>query len=143
MKQTGQKGFTLIELMITVAIIGILASIAYPSYQGYVQQTKESEAKAALVSFATAMSQFYLDGMTYEKAAGSSTSPTDTGSPWIFPDKVPIDGGTKTYSLTVVSASKSKFKLKAAPVDTSFETYCIDELGTKDDCSGSNNWEIH
>ena len=140
MKQTGQKGFTLIELMITVAIIGILASIAYPSYQGYVQRTTESEAKAALVSFATAMSQFYLDDMTYKGAAGSSTSPADTGSPWIFSPEVPIDGGAKTYDLKVVSADKSTFKLKAAPVDTSLETYCIDESGTKDDCSGNNKW---
>jgi type IV pilus assembly protein PilE len=141
--RTGQKAFTLIELMIVVAVIGILASIAYPSYQQYIKRSKESEAKAALVSFASTMSQFYLDGMSYKGAAGTSDSPTDTGSPWIFSKQVPLDSGTKTYDLKIISASKTAFKLKAAPVSGSdLATFCINEKGEKDDCNGGNtNWQ--
>jgi len=143
MQKSGQKAFTLIELMIVVAIVGILSAVAYPSYQSYVRTTKESEAKTALVSFASAMSQYYLDGMSYKGAAGSAASPKDTGAPWIFSSQVPIDSGTKTYSLTIKSSTKSTFTLKASPVDSSLKTYCINQLGNKSDktdCSWTNNW---
>jgi len=140
MQKSGQKAFTLIELMIVVAIVGILSAVAYPSYQSYVRTTKESEAKTALVSFASAMSQYYLDGMSYLGAAGSLASPKNTGSPWIFSSKVPIDSGTKTYGLTIQAATKSTFTLKASPVDSSLQTYCLDQLGSKTNCNGVNNW---
>jgi len=128
--------------MIAVAIVGILAAIAYPSYQQYVKKSKEAAAQAALVSFASAMSQYYLDGMTYKGAAGKRTSPADTGSPWIFSTQVPLDGGIKTYDLTIDSADDTTFTLKAIPVDRSLKTFCIDELGTKYDCvnKSNNNW---
>jgi len=140
MQQSGQKAFTLIELMIVVAIIGILSSIAYPSYQSYVQRTKEAEARTALVSFASAMSQYYLEDMTYLGAAGTQTSSKNTGEPWVFSSKVPIDSGTKTYDLTINAATKNSFTLKATPVNSNFATYCLDTLGNKTDCQGNNNW---
>ncbi len=141
MMRTGQNAFTLIELMIALAIVGILASIAYPSYQQYVKKSKEAAAQAALVSFASAMSQYYMDGMTYKGAAGTKASPQDTGAPWIFSSQVPLDAGTKTYDLSIVSADKTTFKLKATPVDSSLRTFCINDQGVKDDCNGTNNWD--
>ncbi len=140
MMKIGQQGFTLIELMIAVAIVGILASIAYPSYQAQIRQTKESEAKAALVSFANAMSQHYFEGMSYQGAAGTQATPANTGSPWIYANQVPVDGGTKTYDLSIVTATKTTFKVKANPVDSALKTFCINELGAKTDCAGNNNW---
>jgi len=144
MQKSGQKAFTLIELMIVVAIIGILSSIAYPFYQSYVQRTKEAEARTALVSFASMMSQYYLEGMTYEGAAGTQAAPKDTGKPWIFAKQVPIDarkgGAKKTYDLTINAATKNSFTLKATPVNSNFATYCLDTLGNKTDCQGNNNW---
>ncbi|WP_425356720.1 type IV pilin protein [methane-oxidizing endosymbiont of Gigantopelta aegis] len=127
--------------MIAVAIVGILASIVYPSYQSYITKSKEAAAQAALVSFASAMSQYYMEDMSYKGAAGTQASPTDTGTPWIFSDQVPLDSGTKTYDLTIDSATDATFKLKATPVDSSWRTFCIDEQGIKDDCNGTNNWD--
>lgn len=58
-------GFTLIELMITVAIIGILASIALPAYQNYVLRAGRAEGQAALLDASARQEQFYLGNKTY------------------------------------------------------------------------------
>lgn len=59
------KGFTLIELMIAVIIIGILASIVYPSYVEYVVKSARSEGVAAVMRVANLQEQYYLDNRTY------------------------------------------------------------------------------
>ena len=53
------KGFTLIELMIAVAIVGILAGIAYPSYQDSVRKSRRADAQGALLGFANAMERYF------------------------------------------------------------------------------------
>lgn len=60
-----QKGFTLMELMITVAIIGILASVALPSYNDYVRRGKLVEATSELSDGRIKMEQFFQDNRTY------------------------------------------------------------------------------
>jgi type IV pilus assembly protein PilE len=60
-----QTGFTLIELMIVVAVIGILAAIAIPNYSDYIKRGKAAEATSNLATLRVKMEQFYQDNRTY------------------------------------------------------------------------------
>jgi len=68
---TKQSGFTLLELMIAMAVIGILLAFALPSYQSYVQRGKLSEATATLADLRVKMEQYYQDNRNYGTAGGS------------------------------------------------------------------------
>ena len=58
-------GVTLMELLIVVAIIGILGAIAYPNYREFTARAKRNEARAALLKIATNQERFYLDNRSY------------------------------------------------------------------------------
>lgn len=68
-----QKGFTLIEVMIVVAIIGILAAIALPNYTDYVKRGKAAEATSMLANFRVRMEQSYQDNRVYTCPADLTT----------------------------------------------------------------------
>ena len=71
MKRSTQKGFTLIELMIVVAIIGILAAVALPAYQDYTKRAKVSEIILAASSCRTSISEVYQTGSLTNVAANN------------------------------------------------------------------------
>lgn len=100
------SGFTLIELMITVAVVGILAAIAYPSYIDQMRKSRRAEAQALLMSIAALQQQFLLDTRTYasDLAALNYTTPTTVArfytvavSPAAVPPPV-----VPTFTLTAV-----------------------------------------
>jgi len=69
----GQRGFTLIELMIVLVIIGIVASIAYPSYTRYVQKSVRTDAHAGLMQVASELERCYTRTYTYNNCSNSDT----------------------------------------------------------------------
>mgnify|MGYP003392402640 CR=1 FL=1 len=121
-----EKGFTLVELMIVVAIVGILAGIAYPSYQGSVMKSRRADAQGALLGFANAMERYFTEGNTYLGAAGTDATPLDTGSPRIYSATSPVGGGTAYYNLTISAATASSYTLSA----TRTGAQATDECGT-------------
>jgi len=71
------RGVTLIELMIVVVIIGILAAIAYPSYQEQTRKARRSDGKNSLAEIASRLEKFYAHCNTYTTNFGGSVSNTD------------------------------------------------------------------
>jgi len=70
-KMKNQKGFTLIELMIVIAIIGILAAIAIPQFSAYRKRSYDSSAQSDLRNAATAQEAYYVDASDYADTSGT------------------------------------------------------------------------
>ena len=71
LQKKNQQGFTLIELMIVIAIVGILAAIALPAYQDYIVRSKMSEAMAGLAEGKTTVAEYYAANLKFPNAASS------------------------------------------------------------------------
>lgn len=98
-------GFTLIEVAIVVAIIGILAAIAWPMYTEQVRKARRSTAKAELMNIATKQEQFFLDNKRYatlltQLGYGADTVNTPEGSWYSVTITIPAVPASNTYLLT-------------------------------------------
>jgi type IV pilus assembly protein PilE len=127
-----QKGFSLIELMIVVAIIGILAAIAVPQYNNYVMSARISDAIAGLSGKQVKMEQFFQDNRTYAQDATVATNPCfpqTSGSFTLDCNTVaPTTGGAGFTS----PPSATAYTLRAVGTDkmTGF-TYTLTETNAK------------
>ena len=98
-----QKGFTLIELMIVVAIIGILAAVALPAYQDYTIRAKMSEVILAASACRTSITEVYQTGGTAPLANGWGCE-TSLGSKYVAGIETDANGGIKVTIATGISA---------------------------------------
>lgn len=108
------KGFTLIEVLIAVVIVGILASIAIPSYQDSVRKSRRADAQAGLLGLAQAMERHFTSNATY---TGAAVGGNNTGAPAIFSAQTPVDGNAKFYNLTIHASSSTAYTLRATPIN--------------------------
>ncbi len=125
---SAQKGFTLIELMITVAVIGILAAVAYPSYQQYVQRANRADAQAIMMENAQFMERYFTTSGTYSGAT--------------LPKGQSPENGTARFLMTLPTATATAYTIQAAPTGSYSDTVCgtmtLNQVGTKTE-SGSGS----
>jgi type IV pilus assembly protein PilE len=124
-----QRGFTLVELMVTVLIVGILTAIAVPGYNSYVRKARRADAKVALTNLAGQFERCYTRYNSYTNAGCSVV--------------LPITAASGTYIVDADAAATPKagvldqsFAIKATPQgtqakDTACGTFTLNNVGTK------------
>ena len=131
-----QQGFTLIELMVTVAIIGIIAMIAIPSYSSYILRSNRSAAESFILGVANKEEQYILDARQY---AGVAALPGDTtGLTTLSIATVPPEV-SRNYNITIggVTITPPAYTVTATPIgsqlirDTLCGTVSINQAGVK------------
>ncbi|NVK21456.1 MAG: prepilin-type N-terminal cleavage/methylation domain-containing protein [Kangiellaceae bacterium] len=132
-------GFSLIELMIAIAIIGIISAIAYPSYISHIKKGKRSDAMSSLLSAAEAIERYKANNFTY---AGATL-----GSGGIHTDRVPVQGSGIDYELSFSNLTATTYTITASPKGgmTGDCTLTINQAGVKgttttSSCSSVDNW---
>lgn len=95
-----QRGFTLIELLVAVAIVGILAAIAYPSYTQYVRRGKIVEALSELATLRVRLEQYYQDNRHYGSSATACGVAMPSQPSFSFSCSWGSDGTTQSFVAT-------------------------------------------
>jgi type IV pilus assembly protein PilE len=129
MPMRSSSGFTLIEMLIVVAMIGILAAIAIPSYTAYIQRGHRAEAKGVLMQGAQWMERFRTENNAYNQTLG--------GAAVVLPASLtrsPSSGGIR-YNIVVAAPAPAVYTLTATPTGAQAADECgifaINQVGQR------------
>ena len=120
------KGFTLIELMIVVAIIGILTSIALPAYTDYILRGQITEGVTQLADMRVKLEQYFQDNRSYVGACAAGTL-------------APLPNGLRNFTVTCPTLTANAYSVQAAGLGF---TYTIDQSNAKDTTTVPTGWTI-
>lgn len=127
-----QKGFTLVELMITVLIVGILASFAIPSYREYIRKSKRAEARTALMQASMNMERYFSSNNIYSGATVGTV--------------IPAYSESKNYSINFDDLQDQTYILIATPLDGQANDPCgqliINHAGQKSVTNATLNSDV-
>lgn len=123
MTRVWSKGFTLVELMITISIIGILAAIAYPSYVNYINRSHRSDALATLSQIQLIMERCYSQSFSYTAAC--------TAKP-VFP----LNSPQSFYTISIANLTASTYTLTATAIgsqvrDTTCASFTVNQANVR------------
>jgi type IV pilus assembly protein PilE len=133
---TLSRGFTLIEIMIVVAIVAILAAIAMPAYSDYITRGKVLDATNGLQSVRTQLEQYYQDNRSYQNANASITSPCT--------NVATLTASIKDFVFTCTAPTSTTYTITATGSATDGNTknfiYTLDQNGTPATLSTPARW---
>ena len=125
------KGFSLVELMVVIAIIGIISAIALPSFDRYMKKGRRADAKVGLSKVADKQERYYLQNNIY----GSDTSKLGLTNPWISDEgfySIVVDSGADASGFTLTATAQDA-QLK----DLDCQTMSLSSTGAKTATAGT------
>ncbi|MGR8952981.1 MAG: type IV pilin protein [Gammaproteobacteria bacterium] len=143
-------GFTLIELMVTVAIVSILAMVALPSYNEYVMKSRRSDAKAALLDLQIKQEKYRANCPQYASAIGDAISCVSGGAHQLNGVKKTAGGvyvsPDEHYALSIVAAGAAVYSLRATRTGKQTGDKCgdfqINQNGIKSLANASSGYDV-
>jgi len=141
MYQQKNQGFTLMEILVSLAIVGILLAIALPQYSKYVMKSRRSDAKVALLGIAQLQEAYYANYHKYATALGNTTNAQEDKLGCKTSCKEGSDSAYQSpeghYALSIIADNTQRYVIKAVAIgkqaltDEDCQTFVLDSRGRK------------